>query len=257
MHNVKRIRRSSAAAMVRRDLVRYIKEGYFPDGMLPSEDGIANMFGVSRITVRDALANLENWGYISRIQGKGTVVNQTISSLTGRVSEGQPFTSLIRSQGLTPSVTNGKVSRLPITPEIKAALRTEDTEMYKVEKLFLGNGEPVVFGINHFSTEFLNDEILSCPMDETLIFPLIQERFGFPDIAYDIVNIHPVKADAYIAGQLQIPEGTAMLMFEAVSMDREERPLLVNHEYYHPDKIHFREVRNVDYHMSELIRFIK
>lgn len=251
MQGIKRVRRNSASALVRKNLARCIKEGYFPDGMLPSEDSIATMFGVSRITVRDALANLENLGYISRIQGKGTIVNQTISSLTGRVSEGLPFTDLILSQGFTPSVANGKVEKLPITLEIQAALQTDASEMYRVEKLFLGDGEPVVFGINYFSTEFINDELLSCPMDETLIFTLIQERFEFPDIAYDILNIRPYAADAYIAAQLQIPEHTAMLMFESVSMARDEQPLLVNHEFYHPEKIHFREVRSVDYHMSD------
>lgn len=137
----------------------------------------------------------------------------------------------------------GRLKKLPITPEIQAALQTDASEMYRVEKLFLGDGEPVVFGINYFSTEFINDELLSCPMDETLIFTLIQERFEFPDIAYDILNIRPYAADAYIAAQLQIPEHTAMLMFESVSMARDEQPLLVNHEFYHPEKIHFREVR--------------
>lgn len=236
--------------LVRRDLIRRIKDGYFTDGMLPSEDGIAAMFGVSRITVRDALANLENLGYISRIQGKGTMVNHTISSMTGRVSEGQPFTEQIRAQGFTPSVSNGRVEKLPMAEEIKAALQTESQEMYRVQKLFLGDGAPMIFGVNYFPTDYITDEILSCPMDETLIFTLIQDLFEFPDIAYDILNIHPCQADEYLARQLQIPVGTAMIMFESISMDRNEHPLLVNHEFYHPEKICFREVRNVDYHMN-------
>ena len=250
MVGVKRIKRNSASDQVRRELIRRIKGGGFPEGVLPSEDGIASLFGVSRITVRDALANLENLGYISRIQGRGTIINQTISSLCGRVSEGQPFSKLIRSYGFSPSVENGKVEKRPITPQIKEALQTEATEMYRVEKLFLGDGVPMVFGVNHFSTDYLDDSILNCPMDETLIFSLLQEKFGFPDIAYDILEINPWTADEYLAGQLQIPAGTALLMFRAVSMGRDERPLLVNYEFYHPQKIHFREVRNVDYQMN-------
>nr|WP_317324919.1 GntR family transcriptional regulator [uncultured Flavonifractor sp.] len=249
MYEFKRIKRNSASDQVRWELIRRIKEGYFADGTLPSEDGIAAMFGVSRITVRDALANLENLGYISRIQGKGTIVNQAVSSLVGRVSEGQPFTELIRAQGFVPSVANGKVEKVPITPGIKEDLRTEAEEMYRVEKLFLGDGMPMIFGINHFSTDYLSDELLSCPVDETLIFQLIRSRFSFPDIAYDIINIQPCTADAYLARQLQIQEGTAMLMFKAISMGRDEQPLLVNYEFYHPEKIRFQEVRRVDYHM--------
>ena len=249
-HRIRRVNRYSAAKLIRRDLVRYIKQGYFQDGMLPSEDGIASMFGVSRITVRDALANLENLGYISRIQGRGTIINRSVSSMTARLSEGQPFTELIRSLGYTPSVTHGKAEKLPITEAVRTALRTDATEMYRVEKLFLGDGAPVVFGVNYFTTEYITDEILTCPLDETLIFTLIQERFNFPDIAYDLLNIRPLQADAYLAEQLQIPEGTAMLMLESLSMGRDERPLMINLEFYHPDKVHFKEVRAVDYHMQ-------
>lgn len=247
---IKRIKRNTASVIVRRDLIQRIKSGFFKDGMLPSEEDIANMFGVSRITVRDALAGLENLGYISRIQGKGTMVNRTISSLTGRVSEGQPFTDLIRSQGFEPSVVNGKAEKLPMQPHIKEALQTDSTEMYRVQKLFLGDGMPMVFGINYFSTDYVTDEILEWPMDETLIFTLLQERLGFPIIAYDIISIYPCAADAYVSAQLQLPEGTPLLRFESVSVDCMERPLLLNYEYYHPEKIHFREVRHVDYHMN-------
>lgn len=165
MDRIRRVNRYSAAKLVRRDLVRYIKQGYFSDGMLPSEDGIANMFGVSRITVRDALANLENLGYISRIQGRGTIINRTVSSMTARLSEGQPFTELIRSLGYTPSVSGGRAEKLPMTEEIRAALQSDAKEMYRVEKLFLGDGAPVVFGVNYFSTEYITDDILDCPMD--------------------------------------------------------------------------------------------
>lgn len=247
---IKRVKRNTASVIVRRDLIQRIKGGFFKDGMLPSEEDIANLFGVSRITVRDALAGLENLGYISRIQGKGTMVNRTISSLTGRVSEGQPFMDLIRSQGFEPSVVNGKAEKLAILPKIKESLQTGSEEMYQVEKLFLGDGMPMVFSTNYFSTDYVTDEILEWPMDETLIFTLLQDRLGFPIIAYDIVSICPCAADAYISAQLQLPEGTPMLRFEAVSVDSMERPLMLNYEYYHPEKMHFREVRHVDYHMN-------
>lgn len=247
MQVVKRVKRSSAAMIVRRDLIRLIKEGYFSDGMLPSEDGIATMLGVSRITVRDALANLDNLGYISRIQGKGTIINQTISSMTGRVSEGQPFTELIRSQGFTPSVSHGKVEKCPMDPDIGEKLQTKSDEMYRIEKLFLGDGQPMIFSINFFPTDYLNDNIFSYPMDGTLIFTILQNHFDFPEIAYDIVNICPYAADAHVASLLELPVNTAILMFEAISMDSHQTPLLINREYYHPEKMRFREVRTANY----------
>lgn len=49
-----------------------IKEGF----MLPTEIEISSMFDVSRPTVRKALNNLVNKGYLVRIKGKGTFVTK-------------------------------------------------------------------------------------------------------------------------------------------------------------------------------------
>ena len=248
MQITQRIRKSSASAQVRRNLVRYIKEGRFTGPRLPSEDDISSMFGVSRITVRDALANLENSGYVSRLQGRGTVINRTICSLTGRISEGRPFDALIRAQNMVPSMAASTVKKLPITPEIKKALQTGAGEMYQVERLFLGNGDPLIL-----LDSYLTGDLLDSPVDGAPTLERLQERIFSPNLAYDLVTIHPIQASAHLAGKLGLPVGLPMLMFETISMDQAERPLLVNHEFYHPDKIRFCEVRLADYRMNNAL----
>jgi GntR family transcriptional regulator len=47
---------------------------FAPGAALPSEDALAVRFSVSRVTVRAALARLEQDGRIKRIQGRGTLV---------------------------------------------------------------------------------------------------------------------------------------------------------------------------------------
>ncbi|HWA45704.1 MAG TPA: GntR family transcriptional regulator [Hypericibacter adhaerens] len=46
-----------------------------PDTLLPTENELAAQFGVSRVTLRQALKLLEEAGSISRTRGRGTVVN--------------------------------------------------------------------------------------------------------------------------------------------------------------------------------------
>lgn len=251
MKGVKRVKKRTAATAVRRQLLRRIKAGFFKNDTLPSEEGIAEMFGVSRITVRDALAILENQKYISRAQGCGTVINPKVCGLKGRVSEGLPFTEIIESYGFKASVSEGKVEKKPINENIKRELQTSVKEMYCVEKVFCGDGEPMIFGINHFAAGTIDDRILKAPLDDTLIFKWIQEEFDFPAIAYDLIKIKPIQADAYVAEKLGIAEGTSMILFESVAMDAAEQPLLVNYEYYHPEKIQFHEIRAVDYQMED------
>ncbi len=52
-----------------------IMRGDFPAGsLLPGEQEISRLFGVSRITVKRALNELATWGYVARQRGRGTVV---------------------------------------------------------------------------------------------------------------------------------------------------------------------------------------
>lgn len=247
----KKTKKRTQATSVRRQLLRRMKAGFFPNDALPSEEGIANMFGVSRITVRDALAILENQRYISRAQGRETVINPKVCTMRGRVSEGLPFTEVIASYGFKPSVRDGKVEKKRILKDIKKALQTDSEEMYCVEKVFCGDGEPMIMSINHYSTDYVDDRMMKAPLNEELIFKWVQKEFNFPSIAYDYLTINAIKADAYVAGKLGIPEGEAIIRFESVARDDAEHPLLVNYEYYHPGKIQFHEIRAVDYQMEE------
>ncbi len=56
-----------------------VLSGRFHAGeMLPSEDELTRIFGVSRITIRAALASLESRGFIERRQGIGTFVRERV-----------------------------------------------------------------------------------------------------------------------------------------------------------------------------------
>lgn len=56
-------------------LIEQITEGVYPKGcLLPSEREICEKYNISRTTARQALNILAQEGYITSIQGKGTVV---------------------------------------------------------------------------------------------------------------------------------------------------------------------------------------
>jgi GntR family transcriptional regulator len=79
-----------------------IEEGKLKAGdMIPSERDYSERFDVSRMTVRQAITNLVNQGYLYRVKGKGTFVQapkieQKLQGLTS-------FTEEMKAKGLTPS----------------------------------------------------------------------------------------------------------------------------------------------------------
>mgnify|MGYP003422710141 CR=1 FL=1 len=62
---------------VKRSIIQDINDEVFRVGeMIPSERELIELFDVSRITVRKAVSELENEGYLYKIQGKGTFVKE-------------------------------------------------------------------------------------------------------------------------------------------------------------------------------------
>ena len=70
---------SQLAAIIRKD----IEDGVYKVGeTLPSEMQLIEQFGVSRVTVRQAMERLMTEGYIIRMRGKGTIVQSSTSNKT-------------------------------------------------------------------------------------------------------------------------------------------------------------------------------
>lgn len=84
-----------------------IESGEYPVGsQIPTEWELAQLLGVSRPTVRQALDNLSHSGYLTRVKGKGTFVTQpkmvheSTSFLIGYQEESQKNHRVLRTRVL-------------------------------------------------------------------------------------------------------------------------------------------------------------
>lgn len=74
------IQRTSPTSQVRDQLLAAIEAGEYPPGsMLPSERVLCESFGVSRVSVREALAGLQSTGLIRVEHGRGAVVRESVN----------------------------------------------------------------------------------------------------------------------------------------------------------------------------------
>jgi GntR family transcriptional regulator len=113
-----------------------------PNARLPSEDAIASHYGISKITVRQALRDLEHAGLIKRYQGRGTfVAKQRVQQGPRKLSS---FTDEMRMRGLASSsqVLEQRVIASNASLANKLELRSGE-DLFVLRRLRLADGEPM------------------------------------------------------------------------------------------------------------------
>lgn len=83
---------------IKEELKRKILVGEWkPNSMIPTESQLCEQFAVSRITVRTAIEELQQEGYIQKIQGKGTFVRG--GAIEQRLSKFYSFGDELKKRG--------------------------------------------------------------------------------------------------------------------------------------------------------------
>lgn len=139
-------------------LLQRIKNGDYQEGQLiPKEVNLAEQLNVSRPTVRHAIRNLVQAGYLERRKKRGTIVTQTKIK--------QQFTHVIESYN-TEIQNNGLVAKTQVLnfstekagDEVAEALTIKpNTEVYKLVRLRSADNKPVVFVVTYLPIAQLSD----------------------------------------------------------------------------------------------------
>lgn len=123
-------------------MVRRIEEGQLAPGARTSEQELTAEFGVSRITIRQALDELQRQGRVVRVPGKGTFVAQRPklepqSALTS-------FSENMEALGRRPGYRTLTVSVVPASEEIAEQLAVASGEpVLRIDRLLLADETPM------------------------------------------------------------------------------------------------------------------
>src|ERR1039458_1295608 len=188
-----------------------------PDERLPSEQEIAERFGVSKITVRQGLQELAQLGYIRREQGRGTFVARRKFDEGAR--ELTSFTEEMRRHNL--KATSRVLAQFEAEPPVAGALRLPDkSPVLILKRLRLAGAEPLGVQIAHIPAALVPGLQLS---DRMSLYEVLQTHYHlYPARARE--TYVAALADASTAQLLEIPVGSPVFGVERVTLMPNERP---------------------------------
>ena len=149
-----RLRKSSPVPLyyqLKRAIEQLIDSGEWPpDTQVPSERRLCEQFNISRITVRQALADLEREGRLVRSHGRGTYVAEL--AIKKPVFPLVSFTHDVREHGLEPGARVLQFEIAPPAPDVTAALELKPGEqMLLLKRLRLANDKPLAVETVHLA----------------------------------------------------------------------------------------------------------
>jgi DNA-binding GntR family transcriptional regulator len=216
-------------AKVRGVLEQLIASELHPGDAIPSERVLVTRLGVSRVTVRQAIADLVETGVLERVHGKGTyVTGPQVDSRLHLTS----FSREMRARGLVPATVVLAATEEQADNEIAYALRIRPGRpVVRVERLRTADGTPMAYEVGHYPS--------------TLFPGLLQRELGsLYDVFasdYGVVvtsgeqTVRAVSADAHQARILGIPKRAPLLVQERIT-HAGERVIEFSTSWYRADR---------------------
>lgn len=199
-----------------------IVDGTFPVGAsLPKEAEIANRFGISLITVRQALRELAADGLIRKRSAKPAVVaaqappmrlGWSLRSFGDIAAYAQNAELAIRSYRREASTAAERIFDL-----------AEGERSYCLHAVLFARGRPDTQVTTYFPPE-IGKRLTRDDFDDVLIFRAVQKHLGLRLVAASI-TVKAEVADAALARDLEYAEGAPVLTVEMLYRSADQQPI--------------------------------
>ena len=204
-----------------------------PGERMPSEMELIRIYGVSRITVRQAFDLLVNEGLVYRRRGSGTFV--TMPPIEHGLNRIISFTEDMQRRGLHPRTRILSSPLEPASTIVAARLGIETgTELAVLERLRLADGTPMSVEhsrlVHRHCPGILDGDYTSTPLHEAL-----RDRYGIRLVRASQA-IRAVNADGKLSEILAVAEGTPLFYIERVSFQQGGIPVEYLQIYHRGDR---------------------
>jgi GntR family transcriptional regulator len=212
------------------------RDGRAPGSRLPPERALAEHFGVSRVTLRRALAELEREGIVARHPGGWEVAAPAIGEPPNALMS---FSEMAASRGLTPGarVLDRRVRPATID-EADALGLAPGAELFELERLRSMDGVPILIDRTRIPLSLAPglDEV---DLDQRSLYDVLEERYGMRP-ARARFTVESIAADERQAALLGLEPRGPLLRCQQQTEDEAGRRSELCEMVYRGDRYRFR-----------------
>lgn len=215
---------------------RILDGTYPPHSRVPSEAQMMAAFDVSRITIRQALNDLQKDGLIFKVMGKGSFVTKP-----------KVFQSLSKLQGFGEAMAPAgyeTYSRLLSAKEVLANQTIanqlgleEGGAVYEIQRLRFLNREPISVDVSYFPLE-IGQRLAQEDLATRDIFAILENDMDC-NLTHAELQIEAIAADKSLAKYLQVEESVPLLKIERLTHSK-NTPIDFEYLYFRGDAFKYR-----------------
>lgn len=232
------LQRDSATSLYRQiadQLERDILAGYFAaHGKLPSEHELTLRFGVSRVTVRQAMDALLAAGLVVKKQGKGTFVAG--QKLQHDLHSMQGFYDSLVAQGVEPETRLIEFAAIACPEHVDASLAGANGQCFFLRRIYQVSGEPIAMVCAYLPAEAAR--VSWQQASENPIYGILERLLQIRIVRAD-VRIRAQPAGTRLGRELGLGPRAALLVMERESFSGDGKIAEHSSFYIRPENYEF------------------
>lgn len=208
-------------------------------GQLPLSDAaLMERFGVSRMTARNAIADLVRRGVVKRVPGRGTFLVRA-PRVALHLDGVERFMQDWHIPHLDPTAKILTFRRIPAEPDVAARLQVaQGSPVILVRRVRYADDEPGAYDVRYVAS-WCSKGITREDARRQSLFATIARESGVEAVAVE-QEVGAINADPDVAEILHVPAGHALLSRKVRFFTTGERPILVGHSLYRSDRFTFQ-----------------
>lgn len=212
---------------LKNDLELKISKGIWKPGeCISSERELCDIYGVSRMTIRQAIGELVQDGILKRIKGKGTYVCEP----TVKQKDMMSFTEIIKKTGRNLKTEVISFEKINTPEDLEDIFSLE--QLYAITRKRRVDGECIAIEKVYIPVDYCG--YIDEDMLEGSFFKLL-EKFGYT-VDNSISSITSIVVNDYYKKMLDIDEFVPLLKVESKTYTSNDKLLFLEEAIYRSDK---------------------